>query len=138
MTENKERGEFALELEGVSFTLRPTYEAILAFEAETGKGLVELAGAALGGSLSLSELATIVAHCIRAWGKENKDVAASGVNAARIGGLIMEGNGGVSQAMILTGSMLALATTGGINAKGEVKAAAATTSSTTDSQTAAA
>jgi hypothetical protein len=134
MTANQERGEFALELDGASFTLRPSYEAILAFEADTGKGLMDLTRAALGGVMSLTELAIVATQCIRAWGKEHNDTGASGVNAVRIGGLIMESNGGISHAMTVIGSMLALATTGGINAKGEVKAAAETTSQTTGSR----
>ncbi len=124
MTENQERGEFALELDGATFVMRPSYEAIVAFEAETGKGLMDLTGSVLGGKATVTELAIVATHCIRAWGREHEDTGSAGVNAKRIGGLIVASDGGVSTAMMAIGTMLALAASGGITVKGEVKAAA--------------
>jgi hypothetical protein len=41
---NEARGEFEIELEGVKYGMRPSYDAIVAFEEGTGgKGLLDLA-----------------------------------------------------------------------------------------------
>ena len=65
MTANKTRGEVSLELEGVEYVLRPSYEAISAFEAQTDRSLIDLARAAGDGQLKMSEAAIIVTECNR-------------------------------------------------------------------------
>jgi hypothetical protein len=132
---NKERGEFALILDGASFVLRPSYEAIVAFEAETGKGLIDLARTFMTGNASLQEVATVACHCIRAWGAEKNDTGAQGAQVDKVGRLILDSPAGLQGATLELGPLLILASTGGVNSKGEVKAATTTspaTSQTTD------
>lgn len=126
---NEERGEIAITLDGVRMGLRPSYEAIAAFEAGTGKGLLDLARASLGGSLTLAETAMVACECIRSWGRATENASAKGANADRIAELIMETDGGLATVMGTLGGLLSLAATGGVTAQGEVKAT--TTSQTT-------
>jgi hypothetical protein len=60
---NPLRGEAALRLSGVELTLRPSFEALVAVEAELGPlfALVERAGE---GRLALSEMAALFWHCL--------------------------------------------------------------------------
>ena len=60
---NPLRGEAALRLGGVELTLRPSFEALVAVEAELGPlfALVERAGE---GRLALSEMAALFWHCL--------------------------------------------------------------------------
>ena len=125
-TPNTERGEIALKLEGEMLVLRPTYEAIEAFEASTGKGMLQLAREAVTGTLRVAEMAQIAAECVRAWGRATENRSAQGVNATRIAELILESDEGVHGAMRTIGAVLALASTGGYTAKGEPKAGTTT------------
>jgi hypothetical protein len=69
MAANEVRGELSLKLaDGVEYVLRPSHEAIVAFEAETGRGLFDLSRSADTGMLTSSEAAIIATHCIRAHG----------------------------------------------------------------------
>lgn len=124
---NSERGELALVLDGQTFVLRPSFTAISAFEAVTGKGLLDLTRAALDGRLPLAEGALIAAECIRAWGRASDNVTARAVSTERIAELLIEMDGGYRAGLAVIGSVLALAATGGCTAQGEVKAAATTT-----------
>lgn len=117
----EERGELALPLDGQDMILRPSYEAIDAFEKATGKGLLQLARESLNGSLTLAETAQIACECIRAWGRANEDRGSAGANTQRIAELIMESDGGLRLALSTISAMLALAVTGNYTAKGEVK-----------------
>ena len=78
---NSERGEFSLVLDGERFGLRPTFEALSEIEAETGRGLIELAQAALAGKLITSELGMIACAFIRAWGKAHNNTSAISASA---------------------------------------------------------
>lgn len=124
---NADRGEIALALDGVQMVMRPSYEAILAFEASTGKGIFDLANAAVAGRLTLGETAQIAAECIRAWGRATGDRGYAGSTPANVGRLIMESPGGLRVAMSDVGGMLALAVTGEYTASGELKATVTTT-----------
>jgi hypothetical protein len=124
MTANATRGEVSLTLDGTDYVLRPSFDAICAFEAETGRGLVDLADAARDGALRASEVASIAAACIRAWGKSTGDQAVQSVNTKRIGELIIEAEGGMMIAVMRLAVLLLGAATGGYTASGEVKAAA--------------
>lgn len=117
-----ERGELALDLDGTIMTLRPSYEAIIAFEQVTGKPLIQLAREALRDGLSLGELAGIACECIRAWGRDTDDKSMAGANAKRVGSLIQESKGGVYQASVTIGALLSMASTGGYTAQGKPKA----------------
>lgn len=63
MTANKERGEAAIVIAGKSHLLRPSFAALVAAEEELGPlfALVERAGE---GQLRLSEIATLLWHCL--------------------------------------------------------------------------
>ncbi|MFA7505296.1 MAG: GTA-gp10 family protein [Burkholderiaceae bacterium] len=123
----EERGEIALVLEGDTYVLRPSYEAIESFETATGKGLVQLSREAIEGRLRLGETAQIAAECIRAWGRAKNRPSVAGVNAVRIAELIIESEAGVIGASRTLATMLAMAATGGYTAQGEAKAGTMTT-----------
>jgi hypothetical protein len=124
---NAERGEIVLKLEGEDYVLRPSHEAIMAFEELTGRGLYELATDAINRKLRLTETAQIATECIRAWGRATGTASMQQVNARRVGELMLEGEGGFKAAVEAVGAMLALACTGGYTAQGEQKAAATMT-----------
>lgn len=81
MTANPERGEASLLVGGVSLTLRPSFEALVAAEEELGPlfGLVERAA---DGALKLSEMAALFWHCV--------DDRPEAVTRERIGAAIAE------------------------------------------------
>jgi len=94
---SEERGEVSLVLDGATMALRPSYEAIFAFEASTDKGLLELARAALEGKMRLADLSQVVTECIRAWGRATQQPSIAASNAVRIGQLIVEAEGGMAR-----------------------------------------
>lgn len=126
MTVNEARGEFEIMLEGVTYGLRPSYEAIVAFEKATGMSLLESARATSNQSLSVPAAAEIVTACMKAWGaaagteasREQKVAAA--VDVPRVGALLVE------EGMLLVTKrlevMLFMAATGGVTSQGEAKA----------------
>lgn len=61
---NPARGEAAITIGGERLVLRPSFEALVAAEAELGPlfGLVERAA---GGGLKLAEMAALLWHCLR-------------------------------------------------------------------------
>lgn len=122
MTANATRGEVSLELEGAEYVLRPSYEAISAFETQTNRSLIDLARAAGDGELKLSESAIIVTECIKAHGRATDDKALAAFNAARVGELILQADGGLLIAMKRLELLLFMAATGGYTGSGEVKA----------------
>ncbi|WP_022681156.1 GTA-gp10 family protein [Sphingobium bisphenolivorans] len=128
---NNERGELTLTLDGEPVGLRPSYEAIHAFERATGKGLMELAQAALAGTLSAGDTAIIACECVRAWGRSTENKGYAGSNPTRIAELMIEAEGGFSMSLSTIAGMLAMATTGGYTAAGELKPTA--TKKTTES-----
>lgn len=60
---NTLRGEAALFLEGVEHKLRPTFQALVAAEAELGP-LFAMVERAAAGHLKLDELAALLWHCL--------------------------------------------------------------------------
>jgi len=60
---NPERGEAALALGGETLTLRPSFAALVAAEAEVGP-LFELVERAADGKLSLADLVALFWHCL--------------------------------------------------------------------------
>ncbi|QCI92315.1 GTA-gp10 family protein [Novosphingobium sp. EMRT-2] len=125
---SEERGEVSLVLDGATMALRPSYEAIFAFEASTDKGLLELARAALEGKMRLADLSQVVTECIRAWGRATQQPSIAASNAVRIGQLIVEAEGGMARVLGIVSGMLSMAVTGNFTASGEVKAGTTTTS----------
>lgn len=128
---NAARGEMELMLGGRAYVLRPSYEAIEAFEAGTGKGLLDLTQAALNGTLRLSEAAVIAAECMRAYGREAKVASLAASSAPRVAGMILESEGGYQRALVTLATVLAMACSGGVTATGEAKAATTTKTTTT-------
>lgn len=122
MTANETRGEVSLELGGVEYVLRPSYEAISAFEAQTNRSLIDLVRAAGDGQLKLGEASVIVTECIKAHGRSIDDKAMAVFNAKRIGELIQEAEGGFLIVIKRLELLLFMAATGGYTASGEVKA----------------
>lgn len=122
-----ERGEMALELAGARMGLRPSYEAIAAAEASSGRGLIDLARDAFDGGMSMATASLIAVELVRAWGRSVEDKGAAGANATRIGKLMLEAEGGFNGALKTLGICLTLAATGGYDAEGNLKPAKTTT-----------
>lgn len=116
---NRERGEIAIELEGVPHVLRPSYEALVAIEAKAGRSIELLAEAAGDGALSLREAAVVVTECVRAQGKAVGDQSLQHYNEDRVGALIAEAGKLVIVRHLQL--LLFLAATGGYVASGEPK-----------------
>lgn len=117
MTANPIRGEVDIDLAGITFTLRPSYEAIVACEGQLGLALTEMALAADRGALSIGDTAAIVTELVRAWGKETGSNAARGVNVKKVGQLIFEM--GVMTALPRVAIVLLKAASGGVDASGK-------------------
>lgn len=127
---NEERGEIVLRL-GDDYVMRPSYEAIAAFEEALGKGLFDIASDAINHRLRLNETAIIATECIKAWGRATgAPMTMQAIKPQRIGELILESDGGYKVALEQVAMMLAMACTGGYTATGEAKAAAAPTMET--------
>lgn len=124
MTANETRGEAALTLDGQRFVLRPSFTALAAIEAKTGRSLVELALMAGEGRMPIATMAAVATECIRAWGKAqpgDEGKVAAAVSEARIAECIFESDGGVMVAMKTIEIVLMLGVTGGVTASGERK-----------------
>ncbi|MEP9359323.1 gene transfer agent family protein [Sphingomonas sp. KR3-1] len=61
---NPERGEAALVLDGIPHVLRPSFEALVAAEAELGP-LFALVERAASGKLGIAEIAALFWHCLK-------------------------------------------------------------------------
>lgn len=117
---NPHRGEHLLQLAGVTYKLRPSYEAIIEMEEATGLSLTELTGKADRHGLKVPEVAKIAAALIRG-GAE--DPLTRAVSADLLGPQIYEQ--GVISVVIRVTLCLSDAVGGGRTASGEVKAAVA-------------
>ena len=78
---NPARGEASLELDGATVTLRPTFQALVAAEAEIGS-LFALVERAAGGGLGLGEMVALFWHCAAGAGGMSRESFAEGVAAA--------------------------------------------------------
>lgn len=123
----EERGELSLHLDGTNMVLRPSWEAIDAFEKATGRGLIDLARDAIAGKLRVGEIAQIACECVRAFGRDTGDDGMARAGTDRIATLILNSDAGVHGANGTIAGMLAMATTGGYTALGEVKPTTKTT-----------
>lgn len=110
--------------------LRPSFEALDAIEKTLGRGLVDLAGAAIRKELRMSETGQIACELIRAFGRDAEDAGASKSTAPRVTELIMSSEGGLLSAMKTIGGILAVAVNGGYDTEGNLKPP--TTTMTTD------
>ena len=120
---NGKRGEVSLTLDGKDYVLRPSFEAILEIEDATGKGLVEIVRAALQQRLTISEIGTVTAALMRAWGREVDDLGAKAASADKVARLIFECDNGAAAVQAAIAQLLTIAAGGGVTASGEVKAA---------------
>lgn len=87
---NSERGEVAITLEGTEYPMRPSYEAMLAIEKETGCSLENLflRATAPGAGLFLTEKAIIVTEAVKAAGVDRKDKMLQQWNQEKVGRLL--------------------------------------------------
>ncbi|WP_174286632.1 hypothetical protein [Sphingomonas bacterium] len=122
MLANEERGEFDIELAGGTFSMRPSWDAIQAFEKGTGRSLLVLAGQAAAKALDTRSMATIVVECVAAWGRAKGIMSAQGFDIDRTAGMIMDSPGGPLVLCERLRLMLYMAATGGITSSGEVRA----------------
>lgn len=117
------RGQIAVELDGTQFTLRPSFEAILEAEKQTGLNLYELATLAANSRMSIDQIAIVVAATMRAHGKANpEDPLKSsyvGAKAETLAPMIYEACS--SRVMGRVAVLLAGAVMGGYTASGEAK-----------------
>ena len=118
---NEERGEFEIELAGIKYGMRPTFEAIQAFEGVDGLQLTQMAVAASRGGLSVRACAIVVAECVRAWGKAENVTAARAFQADAVGPMLV--TEGIVDTQTVLADMLFLAATGGLTVEGKRKAA---------------
>jgi hypothetical protein len=119
---NKTRGESGIVLDGVSYVLRPSFEALEAIEDETGKGLGRLLAEATRGDLTVKATATVITECIRAQGRATGDDGMAKVNTDKIGKLMMTMDGGYVAALGIIIDLISTALTGGYSVEGEVVA----------------
>lgn len=119
-----ERGQLSIKLDA-DYVLRPSVEAILEAERETGLSLFELASLAANSRMRLDQMGIVVACFMRAHGKANPNdplkTTYLGANAESLSGLIMEA--GIPRIMGSLAVLLAGALSGGYTQSGEVKAA---------------
>ncbi len=119
---NETRGEISVDLEGVPYILRPSYEAQVAIERQTGRTIIQLADAAGTNGLSLEHAAIVVTECVKAQGRATSNATLSAFNARTVGECI------VDTGALIVGKRLELllymAATGGYTAAGEAKAPA--------------
>ena len=117
---NDLRGEDEIVLDGATFGMRPTYEAIVAVETATGASIGTMAMAGANMRLPLGWVAIIVTEFVRAWGKANGNQAAANLAVDRVGGLVMDS--GIVAAQLTVAKILNGAVTGGYTSTGEAKA----------------
>jgi len=117
---NRERGEETVTLEGVDYTLRPTWEAIEEVEALTGKSAEALMNAANGGRILLRELAAVIGAFLRAYGRAEGTEAAL-FKDANIASIIQAENGGTMILRTQIGIVLFKAVSGGYDTEGKPK-----------------
>lgn len=119
MRANAIRGEVDLVLEGETYVMRPSYEAIVAFEGLTRQPLLQLAMLADHSQLSVTQTADIVTECIKAWAEQEELTHLRRVQSERIGKLIIKE--GFMAILPRVAVVLAAAASGGTNADGTPK-----------------
>ena len=122
---NALRGEVSIELEGVAYVLRPSYEAIIEIERATDDTLVSLAQSGLSFTMSLAKAAIVATEFIKAHGRHVNDPAMARFNAKAVGELIYEA--GLYRICAILGAVLSGAASGAYTPLGELKATEATT-----------
>lgn len=94
MTPNKERGEVLVPLKDSPLILRPTFDAIVKIEGETGMSVTKLARSLIeGDSLGIGIMTTIIFHGSKAGG--------STLGRQQIGELVVKtGLGNITQSVV--------------------------------------
>jgi hypothetical protein len=122
------RGQITVELDGTDFVLRPSYEAIMEAERETGLSLFDLAGLASNGRMTFEQMGVVTAAFMRAHGKASPDDPLKssyiGAKPAKLSQLIYEAGGPKVIGRLTV--LLVGALTGGYTSSGEAKAAMGT------------
>jgi hypothetical protein len=108
---NPHRGEVAVTLDGHSFTLRPSWEALVEIEQATGVGIMQLAAAFATGRFRVTDLHAVLMAGLKAGGEKRADPAEVGRMIAATG--IM--NGGLLKSVT---AFLENAITGGADKTG--------------------
>lgn len=119
---NKVLGEDEIVLDGATYVLRPSHQALVLIEQQTGHAIMALIQMAALGELKLETLGIIAAEMIRA-GASDDDEATKHVSDERIAELIMEA--GIPHVAATLVVVLTDAATGGRTASGERKATSA-------------
>ena len=123
-----ERGQLSIFLDA-EYRLRPSVEAIMEAERESGLALFDLATLAANSRMTIEQTAICVAAFMRAHGKANPDdplkTSYLGAKASTLAGMVMEA--GCPRIMGALAVLLAGAINGGYTASGEAKAAGMTT-----------
>jgi hypothetical protein len=118
-----ERGQISIVLDA-EYILRPSMEAILEIERETGLSLFDLAGLAANSRMRLEQMAIAVARFMNAYGKGNPDDPLKssylGAKPDVLEPMIYES--GIPRIMGALTVVLSGAISGGYTASGEVKA----------------
>lgn len=120
-----ERGQISIELDSTNFILRPSVEAIMEAENETGLSLFDLASLASNARMRLDQMGVTVAALMKAHGKANPTdplvKTYVGSKPERLAELIFEaGPAHINAALSI---VLSGALTGGYTPSGEPKAA---------------
>jgi hypothetical protein len=98
MSANPERGEVEVTLDGKTYVMRPSWEALVAIErAIAPRTIIQLVAQYETRALSAEEIALIVTEGIRAYGKAEKDKLLQMYSVEKVGELLYES--GVNSAL---------------------------------------
>ena len=90
MAANPERGEVEITLDGKTYPMRPSFEAMQRIEHQTGRQLMRMVMDFRDHGLSLTECSVIVAEGIKAAGRDRDDKLMQSVKTDKIGEMIYE------------------------------------------------
>lgn len=79
---NKNRGEVSIKLAGITYIMRPSFQAICSIESEIGKSILDILINLPKEKIKLCEMESIIKHGIIAYGSNPK------INHGNIGELI--------------------------------------------------
>ena len=119
---NPYRGEISVTLEGVAYTLRPSFEAIVEIEQKLGTSIVAVVNRAFKQEdVRVTDMGVIVAAGIRAHGREVEDKSLANVSDQKIAQLCWAE--GLTAIIPPVAEFLLLAINGGKSGNGESGAA---------------
>lgn len=100
---NKFRGELKVNLKNKEYNTRMTLDGMMRIEQATGKPFLKLANGLMNSELSMTDMVTVMTQAIRGGGNN--------FEAKKVGEILYEA--GITEAMRVTGEVLANAITGG-------------------------